>query len=187
MCPFPFRAHESLFQNLCAIMEAFQLLTRGGSFNKNRFRNDVQLFAPKPHVRQSATAASSSPLPKELDFFKYATQRPHPESDAQPPAKRRKIQPETHDDDSDDEQPESDDDEDENIPLKHRVKITGSNVPDPVTTFKALNHRYSLPGHLFSNIQSYGFDSPTEIQAYGIPVLLNVRLPSLFSILVLPV
>jgi ATP-dependent RNA helicase DDX52/ROK1 len=168
-------------------MEAFQLLTRGGSFNKNRFRNDVQLFAPKPHIPHSATTASSSHLPKELDFFKYAAHRPHPESDAQPPAKRRKIQPEIHDQDSDDEQPDIDEDEGENIPLKHRVKITGSNVPDPVTTFKVLNHRYSLPGHLFSNIQSYGFDNPTEIQAYGIPMLLNVRLPPLFSLIVLSV
>ena len=42
-------------------MEAFQLLSRGGTFNKSRFRNDVQLFTVSPpfSVENSALNVSS--------------------------------------------------------------------------------------------------------------------------------
>lgn len=62
----------------------------------------------------------------------------------------------------------------EDLPPKHRVTLSGENLPDPISDFGDLPSRYSVPQRLLQNIQSCGYNAPTSIQAHGIPVLLEV-------------
>jgi superfamily II DNA/RNA helicase len=57
---------------------------------------------------------------------------------------------------------------------KHRVTSSGENVPAPISEFDDLPSRYKIPQRLLQNIQNCGYDTPTGIQAHGIPVLLEV-------------
>lgn len=61
----------------------------------------------------------------------------------------------------------------ESIP-KHRVTTSGDNVPSPISEFEDLSSRYKIPQRLLQNIEKCGYDSPTGIQAHGVPVLLEV-------------
>lgn len=65
--------------------------------------------------------------------------------------------------------------EGQQVSQRHQVKTKGSNVPAHFETFEELRARYSLPSHVASNLERYGYSGPTSIQSYAIPILLEVR------------
>jgi ATP-dependent RNA helicase DDX52/ROK1 len=78
---------------------------------------------------------------------------------------------------SEDEQEVDDDNDTSNSPLpKHRVTAKGSRVPEHVDAFEALTDRYQVPSRLLENLSNNGYNHPTGIQSYGIPILLEVSL-----------
>ncbi|KAG6866249.1 hypothetical protein C0991_006836 [Blastosporella zonata] len=167
-------------------MEAFQLLSRGGSkFDKKKFKADFSLFnnSKVTTVKQKAAPTSNDgELPAELDFFKYAQggsgkRKVTPGNGDQHKEKRRRVEDENED--------ASDEDEDghesansgavSTVP-KHRVVAKGSNIPEHADSFLALKERYQLPSHMLSNLTQNGYSHPTGIQSYGIPILLEADL-----------
>jgi hypothetical protein len=118
-------------------------------------------------------------LPAELDFFKYAQdagQKRKSQSDELGGRKKRRKQ----DSDSEDEEDQSDAGsivgaEEQPVTQRHLVKTKGSNVPSYFETFEELRTRYSLPSHVSSNLEKYGYSRPTSIQSYAIPILLEVN------------
>lgn len=80
---------------------------------------------------------------------------------------------------SEDEEEESEAEEDRPTAPKHRVKTKGSNVPVHLDSFGVLGTRYNVPAQIHSNLEKYGYNEPTSIQAYGMPILLEVLLASL--------
>ncbi|KAG5652007.1 hypothetical protein H0H81_006622 [Sphagnurus paluster] len=179
-------------------MEAFQLLSRGGSrFDKNRFKADFSLFnKSKIQDLQNKDKHDSKggELPSELDFFKYAQGGSGKRKiswgaageDDERKAKRKKVKRSQEEDYSDgggegedDEKAEEEEEEDgaEQTPTvpKHRVTTKGTNVPEHVDSFAALKERYQIPSHIISNLSHNGYMQPTGIQSYGIPVLLESR------------
>src|ERR1700744_2101990 len=75
-------------------MDPFHLLTRGGQFNKSKFKKDVEKFSASrslnhfviivnqsfqpckfPNAPSTPSTASRSGLPPELDFFKYTKRK----------------------------------------------------------------------------------------------------------------
>lgn len=59
-------------------------------------------------------------------------------------------------------------------PPRHRVVAKGSNIPKELEEFQELQARYSVSSRLFGNLEQNGFKHPTGIQAYGIPILMEV-------------
>ncbi|KAJ7480144.1 P-loop containing nucleoside triphosphate hydrolase protein [Mycena galericulata] len=162
-------------------MEAFQLLSRGGAkFDKKRFKTDVQLFSKDiPKSVGASAKVLEGELPKELDYFKYVAggtgkRKADGDGAAAKALKKRKVEDEQ---DSDDEQEDEDVDSPEATPpsLRQRVVTKGSNVPTHVDTFSALAERYQLSSLLLSNLTLHGYNHPTGIQSYGIPILLESR------------
>lgn len=120
-----------------------------------------------------------------MDFFKYAQggsgKRKLDDaigSGGQPDVKKRKAKGESEDEDSGS---EVDKDEEAEDPLqppvtsKHRVTAKGKNVPGHIDTFLTLKDRYDIPSLILSNLSKNGYNEPTGIQSYGIPILLEVR------------
>ncbi|KIM84664.1 hypothetical protein PILCRDRAFT_818255 [Piloderma croceum F 1598] len=157
-------------------MEAFQLLSRGGAFDKQRFKNDVYLFSPakSKHVEgKSSSKVDDGELPSELDFFKYAkggtNKRKAANQNLQHEGKKQKTNHASEDE-------QDDDNGTSNSPLpKHRVTAKGSRVPEHVDVFEALTDRYQVPSRLLENLSNNGYNRPTGIQSYGIPILLESR------------
>ncbi|EMD41525.1 hypothetical protein CERSUDRAFT_146544 [Gelatoporia subvermispora B] len=163
-------------------MEAFQLLSRGGArFDKNRFKNDVQLFnktKPSNDKGKAVAKASEGELPAELDFFKYAqggsAKRKTSGSEQRESAENTTKKPRLEEDEDEDEDDQPDAADDPPMP-RHRVTTKGNNVPEHVESFQALQERYALSNRLLTNLEESGYKRPTGIQSYGIPILMESR------------
>ncbi|KAF9259626.1 P-loop containing nucleoside triphosphate hydrolase protein [Marasmius fiardii PR-910] len=169
-------------------MEAFQLLSRGGiKFDKNRFSKDVQLFngnARKPEKGKEIGTISNSELPPELDFFKYAQgtgKRKATGKQTGKSGKKRRLNADNELDEEDEEISEGEDEEtpkdgaEERPKQRHRVTAKGSNVPEHADTFQEMRDRYHISSLLMLNLSKNGYEDPTGIQSYGIPILLEYR------------
>lgn len=114
-----------------------------------------------------------------MDFFKYTQGggKKRKADDAEESSrKEKKLKASSEDEDEESElESEPEPEGDKSATPKHRVKTTGSNVPTHLDTFGALRTRYNIPAHIYSNLEKYGYKEPTGIQAYGIPILMEVR------------
>ncbi|KAL0581368.1 RNA-dependent ATPase rok1 [Marasmius crinis-equi] len=169
-------------------MEAFQILSRGGiKFDKNRFGKDVELFnstAKKARTKKTSQPASQdTELPAELDFFKYAQgtgKRKASNKAADKSEKRRRLNEsgsvtDQESDGSDGSELEGDDTSANSPQQRHRVTAKGSNVPKHADSFEEMRDRYHLSSHIMTNLSKNGYEHPTGIQSYGIPILLESR------------
>lgn len=151
--------------------EAFHLLSRGG-VSLAKSWSEANLFrynANKINATKNYDApAMTGELPAELDFFKYAQnatgKRKRTDDDCRA-RRRKKVEGSEH------EKPQSEDP----ILTTHRVKTKGANVPTSISSFKELR-KYSIPAHLYPNLASSGYQSPTAIQSHCIPILLEASL-----------
>lgn len=180
-----------------SLMEAFQLLSRGGSFNKSRFKSDVNLFAVCKHFRTISIALtkihqakpkeevtapqSTTDLPASLDFFKYAKSNPKntksqsktatvPENDERSTTASISKKRKRNEDDEDEDNHQSP----STLLVKHRVTTKGLNVPAQVDTFEEMGKRFSISSTLMKNIAACNYQEPTPIQQSGIPILSEV-------------
>ncbi|KOC61471.1 putative ATP-dependent RNA helicase DDX52 [Habropoda laboriosa] len=58
---------------------------------------------------------------------------------------------------------------------QHRIKVTGSRIPEPISEFMKLSTTYGIPDKLLNNIINCGYVHPTPIQMQAIPALLQGR------------
>ncbi|KAG8863412.1 RNA-dependent ATPase rok1 [Serendipita sp. 405] len=157
-------------------MEAFQLLTRGSRFDKNRFKTDVQLFKTRPPVEEGKSKLGE--LPSSLDFFKYAkggnkmhaTKETTQEEDSfsdededRKPQRKRKI------DEMDQDEPNT------LLHAGHRVTAKGTRIPSQAETFKEMEDRYSIPKNIMFNLESCNYMAPTAVQRATVPILAEGR------------
>ena len=149
--------------------EAFQLLSRGGVCLTGSWSeaNVSRSNAKKTNATRTYNApAMTGELPSELDFFKYAQnvtkKRKRTDDDSRTRQRKRKVEDGEH----------GGSQSDEHI-VAHRVKTKGTNVPTSILSFKELK-KYSIPAHLYPNLASSGYKSPTAIQSHCIPILLEV-------------
>lgn len=118
-----------------------------------------------------APAFQDSELPSELDFFKYAQGNSskrkssnHNDVLEDRSEKRAKM----------DDVSESEVDDNKAGPSRQRVTAKGSDVPDPITSFKSLKDRYHIGSQILTNLSQYGYKEPTGIQSHGVPILMEV-------------
>ena len=175
-------------------MEAFQLLSRGGSFNKSRFRSDVQLFNASTsfnvrdvsieHVLQDTAekvtpqAQSANNLPPSLDFFKYAKGKGQAKTGVASTETMPKEESDSDEGQRIGEKRSRRGDHDDRISLapalRHRVTTKGQRVPAESKTFEDMEQRFKLPSHVMKNVLACGYSEPTAIQRVGIPILAEV-------------
>jgi len=187
-------------------MEAFQLLSRGGLFNKSRFQSDVQLFNASTPFKSTQvfidqgfqeTAEKIAPqaqpvsaLPPSLDFFKYAKRS------GQSGTGSTSIMSATHGvrDGEEERQlgekrPRSEDEEDRPSfapALRHKVTAKGQRIPAEARTFEDMAQRFKIPSYVMKNIVTCRYSVPTAIQRVGIPILAEVVVQPTLSVYIRP-
>ncbi|XP_003703115.1 DExD-box helicase 52 isoform X2 [Megachile rotundata] len=58
---------------------------------------------------------------------------------------------------------------------QHRINVTGSRVPEPISEFSELSKNYGVSEQLLNNVITCGYVQPTPIQMQAIPVMLQSR------------
>ncbi|XP_048259712.1 probable ATP-dependent RNA helicase DDX52 [Haliotis rufescens] len=58
---------------------------------------------------------------------------------------------------------------------RHKIHVTGTDIPPPFTMFEELRTQYGLHKTLLSNIVSVGYKEPTAVQMQAIPTMLQRR------------
>ena len=58
--------------------------------------------------------------------------------------------------------------------VEKKIKVHGTDVPDPLTSFQQLDNVYHLKKHLVDNVLESGYTEPTPIQMQSIPIMLAV-------------
>ncbi|ORE10942.1 P-loop containing nucleoside triphosphate hydrolase protein [Rhizopus microsporus var. microsporus] len=169
-------------------MDLFHLLGSGAKFDKNRFKHDITLFEGEKEANQiqskkrNAAAVDSnvrSQLLDEIDFFKTT----HTVVDQ--PRKKKKENDKDSDSESDEDiKPKKDKKstifknvEEANLFRKqHKIKVYGTDVPNPFRTFEDLaSPAYNLEPKLYNNLMSMAYTTPTPVQMQSIPIMLNGR------------
>lgn len=182
-------------------MDIFRTLAGGGaSFDKKRFQNDLKIFGSAADDQASSSsssmAASSSKrkrsaaeptkdaeaangakviVPDGLDFFGSAAKAKATTS-AVENGKRRDTSPDSS---------SSEDEEEDEAPVtkstlsaflkSNKIKLKGTDVPLPLASWKELETRFNLGPWLRTNLEKYGWATPTAIQKGAMPVLLANR------------
>lgn len=171
-------------------MDLFHLLGGGARFDKNRFKGDVTLFEGEKEANQKQSKKKNaavvdptvrSQLLDEIDFFKtthtIVGKTPKSENDSE----------------SEDEEMTQ---ESKSVKLKkstkttifnsveeakefrkeHRIKVYGTDVPNPFRTFEDLaSPAYNLNPTLYRNLINMKYKTPTPVQMQSIPIMLNGR------------
>jgi ATP-dependent RNA helicase DDX52/ROK1 len=96
------------------------------------------------------------------------------------PAKEDEKENETEEQEEEDGEDERDFEGKEEVAAfrkEHRIRVYGSDIPDPVRSFAHLFRRYGLKKFLRTNVKS-SYGKPTGIQMQSVPIMLSVRPPS---------
>ncbi|KAG0258123.1 RNA-dependent ATPase rok1 [Actinomortierella ambigua] len=186
-------------------MDLFRLLGGGARFDKKRFKDDIEVFQPKASstgLNADAEAALSAELDffknKKQPVAKNGTK---PEKKAVKADDDEESSDEDQtlnaddDDDEDDDDEDEDEDEDESEDEEQqeddigfaskeeleffrsqlKIRVYGTDIPNPFKSFEGLGKQYQLASYLQHNITEAGFKKPTPIQMQAIPVILHGR------------
>ncbi|KAF7727337.1 RNA-dependent ATPase rok1 [Apophysomyces ossiformis] len=158
-------------------MDFFHLLGSGAKFDKKRFKEDVELFEAPNDVKKAAKEKNAiatdpnlrSKLLEELDFFK--TEAKGSKSRTAKNTSSATSIPEnvvSHIFSSV---------EEANIfRKKHRIRIQGTDVPNPFCEFTDLaSAPYNLDLTLYNNLMASKYTTPTPIQMQSLPIMLKGR------------
>ncbi|KAG0235094.1 RNA-dependent ATPase rok1 [Actinomortierella wolfii] len=183
-------------------MDLFRLLGGGARFDKKRFKEDIEIFQPKA-ASTGLNADAEAALSAELDFFKNkkqpvaknGSQKPSKvEDDGESSGEDQTLNADDDDDEDDDDESEGDSDEasddeqqqEDNIGFSSKeeldffrsqlkIRVYGTDIPNPFKSFEGLCKQYQLAPYLQRNIADAGFKKPTPIQMQAIPVILHGR------------
>lgn len=172
-------------------MDLFHLLGGGARFDKNRFKGDVTLFEGEKEANQKQSRKKNaavvdpnvrSQLLDEIDFFKTThtivgkTTKANEDSDSEDEAlaedteavKPKKSSAKTTIFNNVEEAKE--------FRKQHKIKVYGTDVPNPFRTFEDLaSPAYNLNPLLYRNLMNMKYNTPTPVQMQSIPIMLNGR------------
>ncbi|KAJ1557335.1 RNA-dependent ATPase rok1, partial [Nowakowskiella sp. JEL0078] len=57
---------------------------------------------------------------------------------------------------------------------KHRIKVYGSDVPNPIRSFSDMNEKFKIRNYLKRNLADTSYSEPTPIQKQAIPIMLHL-------------
>ncbi|ORX46308.1 P-loop containing nucleoside triphosphate hydrolase protein [Hesseltinella vesiculosa] len=158
-------------------MDLFKLLGGGTTFNKDRFKHDVDLFETKKSGKTDVTkdTVARDDLLDELDFFKTT----HTVIDG---GKRVNQHIKNQRDQAVELEPLMRDSDkwtahDANTLRKQQqIRVYGTDVPDPFDHFQKLaSSPYHLDINLMKNLTVNQYRTPTPVQMQAIPIILKHR------------
>ncbi|KAJ2711511.1 RNA-dependent ATPase rok1 [Coemansia spiralis] len=154
-------------------MDFFKILGAGAKFDKKKFSEDVTLFKPERRAEHQTVGVVDS-VPKELDFFGDHGRHTQRRGEAVPASQlsgsaSRFVEKE------DDHAPFTDEAEVAEFLKRHRIKVTGSDVPHPIKSFEMLCKEHEFQPFVLRNLQKFGFKQPTPIQMQAVPIAVHRR------------
>ncbi|RHZ62739.1 hypothetical protein Glove_335g41 [Diversispora epigaea] len=183
-------------------MDLLKVLGAGAKFDKRRFKDVVSLFEPsnKPVSMKKIEndLDMETNLIQEIDFF-HNSKRAIEESlgikesiakvvdDNVEQVEQSKFQ-NNHSNDSEDNE---DNEEINNDPSelqifnsqddikmfrkRHKIRVYGTDIPNPFGSFKDLETQYNFQSYLIRNLESSAYKQPTPIQMQAVPIMLYGR------------
>ncbi|GAA5974581.1 hypothetical protein JCM11641_007011, partial [Rhodosporidiobolus odoratus] len=155
-------------------MDAFRTLTGGSRFDTKRFKSDIQHFQP---TKQPTASTSQAALPNELDFF-AAEQPKTGQAQGNKKDKKRKRAAEAEAAPVAPAEPV----DYPSLLRRHRIKLTGLDLPDPVASLGDAVSRAVAAGAnenaaqlLAATWKECGLGEPTGIQCASWGVMLANR------------
>lgn len=183
---------------LAYIMDLFQLLGGGARFDKNRFKHDVSLFEGEKQANQTQSKKKNaavvdpnvrSQLLDEIDFFKNTHTIVGGSSVKKQETNNNAEEEEDEEESEEGEKPKKKSKKDKSSSTifdcveeakefrkQHKIKIYGTDVPNPFRTFEDLaSPAYNLNPILYNNLMKVKYKTPTPVQMQSIPIMLNRR------------
>ncbi|KAJ2062112.1 RNA-dependent ATPase rok1 [Coemansia sp. S146] len=156
-------------------MDFFKLLGAGAKFDKSRFKEDISVFKPSRRATHETVDLVDN-VPKELDFFGDHSRQQHGSKGAEPiPTRQLAGSASQYIKDENDHTPFANDSEVAEYLKRHRIKVTGTDVPHPIKTFEMLCKEHSFQPFVLRNLEKFGFTQPTPIQMQAIPISVHRR------------
>ncbi|KAJ2034106.1 RNA-dependent ATPase rok1 [Coemansia sp. RSA 922] len=156
-------------------MDFFKLLGAGAKFDKSRFKEDISVFKPSRRAAHE-TVDLVDDVPKELDFFGDHSRQQHGTKGAEPiPTRQLTGSASQYIKDENDHTPFANNTEVAEYLKRHRIKVTGTDVPHPIKTFEMLCKEHSFQPFVLRNLEKFGFTQPTPIQMQAIPISVHRR------------
>ncbi|KAL7333000.1 RNA-dependent ATPase rok1 [Mucor circinelloides] len=168
-------------------MDLFHLLGGGARFDKNRFKNDVNLFEGEKEANQTQSKKKNaavvdpnvrSQLLDEIDFFKTT----HTIVDGQQNKDDKKASKEEKKASKSSKKAKQMStvfdtvEEAKEFRKQHKIKVYGTDVPNPFRTFEDLaSPAYNLDPILYNNLMTVKYTTPTPVQMQSIPIMLHGR------------
>ncbi|KAJ3013120.1 RNA-dependent ATPase rok1 [Thoreauomyces humboldtii] len=177
-------------------MDLFRVLGAGAKFDKKRFRQDVEVFhAPRDErPTPAADGPTSSDVPLELDFFAVkddseTATKPVSKAPREGRAAKRARLLADPDSVNPDRLPSSETAAAPSEPYvpfaspeassvfrrENRIRVYGTDIPNPLRTFDELVPRFKIRSYLTRNLAAVGHTTPTPIQMQSIPIMLHER------------
>jgi ATP-dependent RNA helicase DDX52/ROK1 len=179
---FPNSFEAFLINYLNLNMDLFHLLGGGARFDKNRFKSDVSLFEGEKEANQKQSQKKNaavvdpnvrSQLLDEIDFFKTThtvvgqTDKKESTTEEMTTKKSKKNTSTTIFNNVE---------EAKEFRKQHKIKVYGTDVPNPFRTFEDLvSPAYNLNPTLYNNLMNVKYKTPTPVQMQSIPIMLNGR------------
>ncbi|CAG8593082.1 19455_t:CDS:10, partial [Racocetra persica] len=176
------------------VMDLFHILGNGAKFDKKRFNADISLFEPqnqKKPVKNVNDQEAQANLLQEIDFFHNSKSAIIETLGKEQLSNERVtgyIEEETDDsDENENENETSDQDESaelndfskqENVKMfrkRHRIRVYGTDIPNPFHSFSDLYNIYGFQQYLCKNLESAGYKKPTPVQMQTVPIILHGR------------
>ncbi|KAJ1732650.1 RNA-dependent ATPase rok1 [Coemansia biformis] len=154
-------------------MDFFKILGAGAKFDKNKFNEDISLFKPERRANHQSVDVVDA-VPKELDFFgDHSRQKQNkaevvPASQLSGSASRFVVEEADH-------APFKDETEVAAYLKRHRIKVSGTDVPHPIKSFEMLCKEHAFQPFVLRNLKKFGFKQPTPIQMQAVPIAIHRR------------
>jgi ATP-dependent RNA helicase DDX52/ROK1 len=169
-------------------MDLFHLLGGGARFDKSRFKNDVSLFEGEKETNQTQSKKKNaavidpnvrSHLLDEIDFFKTThtivggnSNKNEDDEEVEEAEKSSTKKSKKHSNSTIFNSVE----EAKEFRKQHKIKVYGTDVPNPFRTFEDLaSTAYNLNPILYNNLMNIKYKAPTPVQMQSIPIMLNGR------------
>ncbi|KAJ1991387.1 RNA-dependent ATPase rok1 [Coemansia spiralis] len=156
-------------------MDFFKLLGTGAKFDKARFKEDISVFKPSRRVKHETVEVVDT-VPKELDFFgDHGRQKQRKDNTTAVPATQLSGSASRYVEEEEDHSPFQSAEEVGAYLKRHRIKVTGSDIPHPVKSFEMLCKEHNFQPFVLRNLQKLGFKQPTPVQMQAIPIAVHRR------------
>ena len=172
--------------------ELFRKLSSGVKFDKKRFHTDAERFQlskkqtenvlgnEEETVSYSVTNSLTLPMKRKHDEVDNNDENTNDElvlldGISVPKSGSRKKSKKDKDSFSEEKRLKLEQEKINHFRNQHRISVTGSRVPEPISQFMELLKIYDVPERLVNNFISCGYVNPTPIQMQAMPVMLQGR------------